>query len=129
MKLLAGIFASVISIAGTSFADDLTAAELLEFCMSKDPVVNTACRFFVLGSVNGLSLGSGSERDANGRIRQNGKDFFCVPVGVSQYTLASTFVDTAKLLAAKYPDDLKSPAVSIVSVAMISAYPCRRPKQ
>jgi len=49
-------------------------------------------------------------------------------VGVSQYTLASTFVDTAKLLATRYPDDLKSPAVSIVAAAMVSAYPCRRPK-
>jgi hypothetical protein len=43
--------------------------------------------------------------------------------------MVQVFEGMVGMLAIKYPDDLKNPAISIVSAAMAVAYPClKRPQ-
>ena len=107
-------------------ADELSARQLYEFCASTDMVSKTACRFFILGAVLGVGLGDSAVMGPDRQFRERPKTHFCIPSGILDSQMVDIFQRTAAVLAATYPNDLNSPAVSIVDAAMSHAFPCGR---
>jgi hypothetical protein len=124
MRKLAIILAFLASNAAN--AEELSAGQLYEFCTSKDRVANSACRFFILGAVVGIGLGESSIMGPDRQFRERKKTILCMPDNVSQEQMVSIFVNTTRRVATIYPDDLKMPAVSLVSASMSRAFPCSR---
>jgi hypothetical protein len=96
----------------------LSAGQLYEFCTSKEPVATSACRFFILGAVLGIGFGDGAIMGPDRQVRERKKTLFCIPDDMSQSQMVSIFVNTMRLVATKYPDDLKMPAISAVGAYM-----------
>jgi hypothetical protein len=107
-----------------SAAEELTAGTLFEFCGSIDEVAQTACRFYILGAVQGVSLGDGSTEEANGHLVQKAKTIFCIPEGVSEEQMIAVFQDAVRPLAGGHPEDMELPALGVLSAAMTRAFPC-----
>jgi len=124
MRKLAIVLAFLASNAAN--AEELSAGQLYEFCTSKEPVATSACRFFILGAVVGINLGDGTVMGPDRQFRERKKTLFCIPDDMSQTQMVSIFVNAMRLVATKYPDDLKLPAISTVSASMSRAYPCSR---
>src|SRR5215831_18653208 len=124
MRKLAIVLAFLASNAAN--AEELSAGQLYEFCTSKEPVATSACRFFILGAVVGINLGDGLIVGPDRQARERTNTHFCMPDDVSQEQLVSIFVNTMRLVATKYPDDLKMPAISAVGAYMNRAFPCSR---
>jgi hypothetical protein len=124
MRKLAIILAFLASNAAN--AEELSAGQLYEFCTSKEPVATSACRFFILGAVLGIGFGDGAIMGPDRQVRERKKTLFCIPDDMSQSQMVSIFVNTMRLVATKYPDDLKMPAISAVGAYMNRAFPCSR---
>jgi hypothetical protein len=104
--------------------EELMAGVLYEFCKATDEVSKAACRFYILGAVQGVSLGDGA-RMLDRRLVERKRSIFCTPNDMPVDQMVAIFVKNARLLEVAYPEDLKSPAVSIVAGAISQAYPCR----
>src|ERR1051325_8395182 len=125
-KRVIACFAAGLSLAmpATSVqAEQLTAGELYSFCTATDDVSQAACRFFVLGVVEGIELADGSTMGKDRRVVAGKKTIFCAPDDVSVYKLTDVFKSRVATLRQAYPDDMKLPAVGVVGAAMVSAYP------
>jgi len=108
-------------------ADGLTAEDLYSFCTSKDPMVNNACRFYVLGVVQGVGLGDGSTMDASGKqMIERKKTIFCIPDNMSQAQMVSLVRDMLGLDFKMYPEDKKLEASGMVAGIMHTKFPCQR---
>ena len=117
--LILGLVASSPAV-----ADVLSAGDLYSFCNANDEMNKAACQFYVLGSVQGISLGSGSVIDSSGRLVTNDKRHFCIPDDTPQSELVAVFQRTMQSLAKTYPEDLKLSAISVLAIAMARAFPC-----
>ena len=122
MKKLALILALMAS--NSAVADELTAGDLYSFCNANDEMTKAACRFYILGAVQGISLGSGSIMDSSGRFVAKAKTHFCIPDDMPQSQMVAVFQRTMQPLAQAYPQDLKLPAISVLAAAMARAFPC-----
>ncbi len=60
---------------GNARADELTAGDLYSFCVSNDKMVNTACRYYILGVVNGVRIGDSMYTGANRTFLKPGSQF------------------------------------------------------
>jgi hypothetical protein len=99
----------------------MTAGDLQEICIGASAESKAACRFYLLGITQGISLGMAI---ADGKT-QGGRP--CVPDNLS---------DSAIELAVKmkmgqdlmvYPDDHKLDASGLVGAILVSTFPCRKP--
>jgi len=119
----------VLAVSLLSFAaqaDELSTGHLLEFCTSKDEMVQTACRFFILGAVLGVEAGDGMALSRR-KFTERTKTHFCPPDNVTGKEMVQTFVSYTNAVLLKYPDDTKLPAMSTLEAAMNFKYPCRQP--
>src|ERR1017187_5068438 len=109
MRTLIVLTVSLLSFAAQ--ADELSTGQLLEFCTSKDEMVQTACRFFILGVVQGVGAGDGMVLSGR-KFTERTKTHFCVPDNMAQKEMVQTFVSYTNAVLLKYPDDIKLPALS-----------------
>jgi len=118
----------LLSLAHQSKAGDevLSARQLYEFCASSDQVLTTACRYFILGAIVGIELGDSAVLGPDRKLRARVKSHFCMPDDFRQSKMVDIFQNMIRALATKYPEDLNSPAISIVDTAMVVAFPCSR---
>jgi hypothetical protein len=105
-------------------ADELTAGELYSLCTSTDQNASAACRFFVLGVVQGIEIGDGSYMDANRRLVERKKTILCLPESIPQTQMVSIVRDAMKTVLAAYPGDKDLPATSSILAAMNRKFPC-----
>jgi hypothetical protein len=112
-------------IVGAARADDLTAGDLYSFCISNDKMVNGACRFFILGVVQGVGIGDGSTMDAGGnQMVERKKTLFCSPDDMPQSQMVSVVRDMLGLDFKKYPEDRKLQAAGMVTGVLHTKFPC-----
>src|SRR5271165_3276586 len=126
MKRLPAVIAILASTGAN--ADSLSAGQLYSFCVTKDEIAQTACRFYIMGVVQGVQFGDSAVRGPDGQFVQRDSTHFCIPWDFAQSRMVATFVDSATQLITKYPDDLKSPAQTIVDAAIAHSFPCTSPK-
>jgi hypothetical protein len=105
-------------------ADELTAGLLYSFCNAKDELTNTACRFYILGVVQGIGFAGGSVMNDNSRLIAGRKTSFCAPENMSGSEMVAVFQKSMQSLGQMHAGDFKLPAVSLISAAMNRAFPC-----
>jgi hypothetical protein len=110
--------------ANPTAAEQLTAEDLLEFCNSTNDGVKKACRYFILGVVEGADTTDGTVMRGK-QLVPGRKTIICMPEGVADSQMVVAFQNAMRLLSQSYPDDLKMPAVSAVISTMAMKYPCR----
>jgi hypothetical protein len=105
----------------------LTSGDLYSFCISKDQVAQTACRFYVLGVVQGIQLGDGAYMDHSTRnLVERKKTIMCLLDEVGQSQMVLIVIDAMAKDLAAFPDDKELPATSIAAAAMSRRFPCSR---
>lgn len=99
----------------------MTAEDLQQICIGSTSESKAACRFYLLGITQGISMGMSI---ADGKT-QGGRP--CIPDNLSA---------TAIELAVKmklgedlmvYPDDRKLEASGVVGAILVLTFPCRKP--
>lgn len=97
----------------------MTAGDLQQICIGSSDESKAACRFYLLGITQGISMGISI---ADGKT-QGGRP--CVPddLSASAIELAVKMKLGQELMV--YPDDRKLDASGVVGAILVSAFPCR----
>jgi len=113
-KLMLAVLCGLAS--APAFAAEMTAGDLFEFCVSRDPVNHDTCRFFILGATQAFGMSNGVG-DKGLRV--------CVPENTSDAAMVKQFQDMAAIDFTAFPQDRQMPAVALVGAVMTKAYPCK----
>ncbi len=117
-KLTLGVaIAALLQGVAASKADELAAGDLYDFCRSDSPVDGMACKFYIVGAVQGLKLAAAKLNDTTE---------FCIPDDLGDAQLTAIYVKTAQSDFLLYPDDRQAPAISIVAAIMKHAFKCNK---
>jgi hypothetical protein len=99
----------------------MTAGELQQICIDSSAESKAACRFYLLGITQGISMGMVI---ADGKTK-GGRP--CVPDNLS----ASAIELAVKMKLGEdlmvFPDDRKMDASGFVAAILVSTFPCRNP--
>jgi hypothetical protein len=98
-------------------ADQMNVGDLQMICAGREVESTTACRFFVLGVVEGASFGEG-RKTAGGPL--------CIREGIAGSDLVSTVKRAMTLDLQAFPQDKNIAAAGFVAAAAMKAYPCKR---
>jgi hypothetical protein len=103
----------------TVYGDEppVTAKDLSEFCQSKDVAVHNACKSFILGVFQTLSIEGGVQ----------GKRV-CIPDNLSSPAMEFAIRDAMARDLEFYPADKNMPAISSVSAVIAKTFACSSPK-
>lgn len=103
-------------------AKELTAGDLQQICGTQDPDIDAPCRFYILGILQGITIGMGM---ADGKVT-GGRP--CIPDDI-QASKIETLVK-AKLGAdlMVYPRDKDLPASSFVGSVIATTFACHKAK-
>ena len=126
LKTLSALFLISFFVSTPLRADEMTAGELLSLCTSTDQVASTACRFYVLGVVQGIGIGDSAYMDATPKLVEKKKTIFCLPDNTPQAQMVTIVRDTMKRVFAAYPNDKNLPATSSILAAMFQKFPCSK---
>lgn len=114
-RCLAAIGVAIFVLAGSATAADapqqLTAGELADFCRSRDIAVSNACRFFILGVVEGAVTGG----------------LICLPDGAPIDNIETLVRAEMARDFEFHPADKELPAVALVLAPIRLRYPCGVP--
>lgn len=118
-----GIFSVAQSKRSAAEDKAMTAGDLQQICIGSSAESKAACRFYLLGITQGISMGmSIADGKTQARVRP------CVPENLS----ASGIELAVKMKLGEdlmvYPDDRKLDASGVVGAILISAFPCSKPK-
>ena len=105
------LFAAMLSVASPQ---QMTLMDLQQMCIEGGP--KDACRFYILGAMEGIGLAAGVAND---------KSHFCIPENLTQETVVTVVRKWAAADLLAYPQDKDIPAVSFIGAALIKEYPCR----
>ena len=101
---------------------EMTAGDLQQICSSQNPDVDAPCRFYIMGILQGVTIGiaMGDGKVTGGRP--------CIPDNVQDTTLER--VVKAKLGAdlMVYPQDKNLPASSFVGGVIANVFACNKAK-
>jgi Rap1a immunity proteins len=111
---------------GAAKADELTAGDLYSFCTSSDQMASTACRFYILGVVNGVRLGDGMYLGANKIAVERKRTIFCNPDNMLQSEMVDLIKNFFSRNFKNHPEDKDLPADTTISAAMGTKFPCPR---
>lgn len=113
-----GVFAAGQSTPAS--AKEMTAGDLQEICSSQNPDVDAPCRFYIMGIVQGITIGLGM---ADGKVA-SGRP--CIPDDLQDSKL-ETLVK-AKLGADLMvnPGDKELPASSLVGAVIATIFRCNK---
>jgi hypothetical protein len=120
-------FAALPAASVPAISAELTSGDLYSFCASKDQMAQTACRFYVLGVVQGIETGDGGYMDhSTHQMVERTKTILCVPDEVTQSQMVAIVREAMAQDLANYPSDKELPATSIVVAVMNRRFPCAR---
>jgi hypothetical protein len=99
----------------------MTAQDLQQTCTGSSAESKAACRFYLLGITQGISMGMNI---ADGKT-QGGRP--CIPdnLSASGIELAVKMKLGSDLMV--FPDDRKLDASGVVGAILVSTFPCRKP--
>jgi hypothetical protein len=108
--------AALIAAPGPALAamPQMTVADLQTICAGNDAENNAACRFFILGVVEGASLGEG---------RQTVDGPLCIATASSSQLVTAIKIAMAADLKA-FPQDRSLAAAGFVTAAAMKVFPC-----
>ena len=106
--------AAILTAMPAYASDQMTVRDLQTLCSGRQP--GEACRFYILGVVEGSTVGAGIAKD---------NKHFCVPEGLTQTEMVAVVKRLSTADLAKYPSDAALPAVSVIVASLVHNYPCR----
>jgi hypothetical protein len=125
--LIASLVATGMLYASSAVADgQMTQGDLYTFCVATDETSQTACRFYVLGVVQGIEVGDSSYMDSTTRrLVERKKTIYCLPDGgLSQSEMVAIVKGVLQSVLTAYPKDKELPAQAAVLAAMNRKFPC-----
>ena len=99
----------------------MTAGDLQQICIGSSAESKAACRFYLLGITQGISMGMSI---ADGKT-QGGRP--CVPDDLSSSAIELAVKMKLGEDLMVYPDDRKLDASGVVGAILVSTFPCRKP--
>ncbi|MBV9080879.1 MAG: hypothetical protein JO102_07160 [Elusimicrobia bacterium] len=109
--LILGLTALTVS------ADQMTVADLQEICSGAHQADQSACRFYILGALDGAGLATGL-KTVDGP--------FCYEPDVQITPMVQAVKVAMQVDLKAYPQDKTLPAVSFVTAAAMKAFPCKK---
>ena len=98
----------------------MTAGQLQEICTGQDAGSKAACRFYILGITQGITLGmSIADGKTNG-----GRP--CIPEDISSSALELAVKIKLGQELMVFPDDKKLDASGVIGATLVSTFPCRK---
>jgi hypothetical protein len=119
------LLASAVPTVSAMAVDVMTLADLREMCVASDAQRQAACRFFILGAFQGLSLAGSSVPEAGHFIERKAGKTFCIPDDLPQNVMVQKVVSFADADMKMFPADAKMPAISFIGAVIVKIYPCR----
>ena len=110
------IVGALLAAAASSQQQAMTAGDLHELCVGTDHVSRNACRIYILGVTQGITVGMNI---ADGKTR-GGRP--CVPEGVSGEHLEQTL--SARFGKELSPANRDRDASDFIGAVLVRAYPC-----
>ena len=104
----------------STFAQAMTAGDLQQICIASDEGSKMACKFYILGIAQGISVGIGI---ADGKTK-GGRP--CVPDDTSGASLELAIKMKMGQDLMVFPDDRKLDASGLVGAILIKTFPCRK---
>jgi hypothetical protein len=111
MVKLAAVFALLMLGMAQTRADQISAANLADYCNALDNASNSTCRGYILGVVQGLRIAAKAANDTR---------HFCMPSDLPEGQLVALFEEMVR----ENPADLNQPAAAIVAAAVVHTFPC-----
>ena len=111
-----GLFIGCVPL--TALADQMTVSDLQLICSGTTEDTQNACRFFILGVVEGATGFGEGTKTAKGPL--------CIAPDVSDKSLVIAVKKAMQLDLAAYPEDKSLLAAGFVVAAAIMAYPCKK---
>ena len=99
----------------------MTAGDLQEICIGSNAESKAACRFYLLGITQGVSMGMSI---ADGKT-QGGRP--CIPENLSAAAIEFAVKMKMGQDLMVFPDDRKLDASGVVGAILVSTFPCRKP--
>jgi hypothetical protein len=122
MRFLIAALLLALTSTGTK-AGEMTAGDLQSLCSGADVEASTACRFYILGVVQGIEIGDGQSMDSSRHLVERKKTILCL-AETSQKEMVGIVKDAVRRVLAAYPKDRELPATSSILAAMSAKYPC-----
>jgi hypothetical protein len=108
-----------VSGAPMAFAEQMTVDDLQQVCSGRDIESQNACRFYILGVVEGASVGTG--RNVSGRT-------LCIAAEeIPSPALADAVKQKMRDDLIAFPGDKSLAASGFVIAAAMKSYPCKNP--
>jgi hypothetical protein len=99
-----------------AFAEQMTVDDLQQICSGRDTASQNACRFYILGVVEGASVGTG--RNVSGRT-------LCIAAEeIPSPALADAVKQKMRADLIAFPEDKSLAASGFVIAAAMKSYPC-----
>ena len=112
--------------AGQSFpasAKEMTAGDLQQICSSQNPDVDAPCRFYIMGIVQGITIGLGM---ADGKVT-GGRP--CIPDDLQDSKLETLVKASLGADLMVNPGDKELPASSLVGAVIATTFRCNKARQ
>src|SRR5690242_12060658 len=77
-QFLFAINSLALTTAAANAGGQMTANDLQSLCNATDQVASTACRFYILGVVQGIEVGDGSYMNASRQMVERKKTILCM---------------------------------------------------
>ena len=98
LELIGAGFIAALAAAIPVKAEQLSTRDLMEFCSSSDLSSKAACRFFILGVVEGVTTADGTTKQGKQFI-EGTKTLICLSDGVTTTTMVESVQTTVRNVA------------------------------
>jgi len=98
----------------------MTGGDLQDICTSSSADGKSACRFYILGITQGLSMGMNI---ADGKTK-GGRP--CIPDDTSSQTLELTVKMKLGQILMVFPEDKTLDASGVIGAILVNTFPCRK---
>jgi hypothetical protein len=95
----------------------MTVGDLQQICSGKDGEVQSACRYYILGVVDGASLAT-DLKPVGGPL--------CIAPDVASVALVASVKKLMQADLVAYPEDKSLAASGFVAAAAMKAFPCKK---
>jgi hypothetical protein len=111
-----GLFITCVPLA--ALAGQMTVADLQLICSGTAEDTQNACRFYILGVVEGATGFGAGTKTVGGPL--------CIAPGIDDKTLVVAVKNAMQADLAAYPKDESLSAAGFVVAAAMTAYPCKK---
>lgn len=124
MKAVIGVLLCALAFVSPAGVADsggvMTGADLQEICTNPTAESKAACRFYILGITQGVSLGmSIADGKTEGRHP-------CIPDNISGSALELAVKMKLSQDLTVYPEDKKLEAPSLIGAILVNTFPCQK---